>query len=115
MLMIIRGVNVFPSQVEAVLMTMSEASPHYQLVIRREHNLDTLEVKVEIDEKNWSDSIRVLEGIRKRIEANIKSMLGSPPSSSWWNPTLSNVRKGKRNELSTCAEARAETEVSEKW
>jgi phenylacetate-CoA ligase len=69
-------VNVFPSQVEAVLMTMSEASPHYQLVIRREHNLDTLEVKVEIDEKNWSDSIRVLEGIRKRIEANIKSMLG---------------------------------------
>jgi phenylacetate-CoA ligase len=45
-------------------------------VIRRENNLDTLEVKVEIDEKNWSDSIRVLEGIRKRIEANIKSMLG---------------------------------------
>jgi phenylacetate-CoA ligase len=75
-MLIIRGVNVFPSQVEAVLMTMSEASPHYQLVIRREHNLDTLEVKVEIDEKNWSDSIRVLEGIRKRIEANIKSMLG---------------------------------------
>ncbi|HHU25091.1 MAG TPA: phenylacetate--CoA ligase [Bacteroidales bacterium] len=75
-MLIIRGVNVFPSQVEAVLMTMSETSPHYQLVIRRENNLDTLEVKVEIDEKNWSDSIRVLEGIRKRIEANIKSMLG---------------------------------------
>ncbi len=75
-MLIIRGVNVFPSQVEAVLMSMSEASPHYQLVIRRENNLDTLEVKVEIDEKNWSDSIRVLEGIRKRIEVNIKSMLG---------------------------------------
>jgi len=59
-----------------VLMSMSGTSPHYQLVIRREKNLDTLEVKVEIDEKNWSDSIRVLEGIRKQIEANIKSMLG---------------------------------------
>ncbi|HHU96561.1 MAG TPA: phenylacetate--CoA ligase [Petrimonas sp.] len=75
-MLIIRGVNVFPSQVEAVLMSMSGTSPHYQLVIRREKNLDTLEVKVEIDEKNWSDSIRVLEGIRKQIEANIKSMLG---------------------------------------
>ncbi len=75
-MLIIRGVNVFPSQVEAVLMSMSGTSPHYQLVIRRENNLDTLEVKVEIDEKNWSDSIRVLEGIRKRIEVNIKSMLG---------------------------------------
>ncbi len=75
-MLIIRGVNVFPSQVESVLMDMSETSPHYQLVIRRENNLDTLEVRVEIDEKNWSDSIRELERIRKRIDANIKSMLG---------------------------------------
>ncbi len=75
-MLIIRGVNVFPSQVESVLMEMSETSPHYQLIIRRENNLDTLEVLVEIDEKNWSDSIRELEGIRRRIEHNIKSMLG---------------------------------------
>lgn len=75
-MLIIRGVNVFPSQVESVLMEMSETSPHYQLIVRRENNLDTLEVLVEIDEKNWSDSIRELEGIRRRIDHNIKSLLG---------------------------------------
>lgn len=75
-MLIIRGVNVFPSQVESVLMEMSETSPHYQLIVRRENNLDTLEVLVEIDEKNWSDSIRELEGIRRRIDQNIKSLLG---------------------------------------
>ena len=75
-MLIIRGVNVFPSQVESVLMEMTETSPHYQLIIRRENNLDTLEILVEIDEKNWSDSIRELEGIRQRIDHNIKSALG---------------------------------------
>lgn len=75
-MLIIRGVNVFPSQVESVLMEMSETSPHYQLIVRRENNLDTLEVLVEIDEMNWSDSIRELEGIRGRIDHNIKSLLG---------------------------------------
>ena len=75
-MLIIRGVNVFPSQIESVLMEMSETTPHYQLIIRRENNLDTLEVLVEIDEKNWSDSIRELEGIRHRIDHNIKSTLG---------------------------------------
>lgn len=74
-MLIIRGVNVFPSQIESVLMEMSETTPHYQLIIRRENNLDTLEVLVEIDEKNWSDSIRELEGIRNRIDHNIKSTL----------------------------------------
>ena len=75
-MLIIRGVNIFPSQVESVLMEISETTPHYQLIIKRENNLDTLEILVEIDEKSWSDSIRELEGIRSRIDQNIKSMLG---------------------------------------
>lgn len=75
-MLIIRGVNVFPSQVESVLMEESVTSTHYQLIVRRENNLDTLEVQVEIDERNWSDSIRELEKIRRRIEHNIKSLLG---------------------------------------
>ncbi|MFA6701478.1 MAG: phenylacetate--CoA ligase [Dysgonamonadaceae bacterium] len=75
-MLIIRGVNVFPSQVESVLMDMTETTPHYQLIIRRENNLDILEILVEIDEKNWSDSIRELEGIRRQIDQNIKSLLG---------------------------------------
>lgn len=75
-MLIIRGVNIFPSQVESVLMEISETTPHYQLIIKRENNLDTLEILVEIDEKSWSDSIRELEGIRSRIDQNVKSMLG---------------------------------------
>lgn len=75
-MLIIRGVNVFPSQVESVLMEMEETSPHYQIIVNREHNLDTMEIRVELDEKSWSDSIRELEGIRRRIDQNIKSLLG---------------------------------------
>ena len=55
---------------------MEEASPHYQLIIGRENNLDTMEIRVEINERFWSDSIRELEGIRRRIDHNIKSLLG---------------------------------------
>jgi phenylacetate-CoA ligase len=75
-MLIIRGVNVFPSQVESVLMEIAETTPHYQLIIRRDNNLDTMEIRVEINEENWSDSIRELEGIRRRIDHNIKSLLG---------------------------------------
>ncbi|QRX63204.1 phenylacetate--CoA ligase [Dysgonomonadaceae bacterium zrk40] len=75
-MLIIRGVNVFPSQVESVLMEIAETTPHYQLIVRREHNLDTLEIRVEVDQQNWSDSIRELEGIRRRIDHSIRSLLG---------------------------------------
>jgi phenylacetate-CoA ligase len=75
-MLIIRGVNIFPSQVEAVLMEMVETSPHYQLIVNRENNLDILEIRVEINEHFWSDSIRELEKIRRRIDRNITSVLG---------------------------------------
>ena len=75
-MLIIRGVNVFPSQVESVLMEMDETTPHYPLIVRRDHTLDTLEIRVEVDQQNWSDSIRELEGIRRRIDHNIRSLLG---------------------------------------
>ena len=75
-MLIIRGVNVFPSQVESVLLEMSETKPHYLLVVDRENNLDTLEIQVEIDEQFFSDEVKVLEGLRQRIKANIASLLG---------------------------------------
>jgi len=75
-MLIIRGVNVFPSQVEAVLLEMNEASPHYQLVVERENNLDSLEIKVEINEHYWSDEIKIIEGLRKQIQHSISSTLG---------------------------------------
>ncbi len=75
-MLIIRGVNVFPSQIESVLLEMSETKPHYLLVVDRENNLDTLEIRVEIDEQFFSDEVKELEGLRKRIKANIASILG---------------------------------------
>ena len=75
-MLIIRGVNVFPSQVESVLLEMSETKPHYLLVVDRENNLDILEIQVEIEEQFFSDEIKELEGLRQRIKANIASTLG---------------------------------------
>lgn len=98
-MLIIRGVNVFPSQVESVLMDMSETTPHYQLIVRRENNLDTLEILVEIDQKNWSDSIRELEGIRRRIENNIKSMLGIGAKIRLVEPNTIERSEGKANRV----------------
>ncbi len=75
-MLIIRGVNVFPSQVESVLLEMSETKPHYVLVVERENNLDILEIQVEIEEQFFSDEIKELEGLRQRIKVNIASTLG---------------------------------------
>jgi phenylacetate-CoA ligase len=75
-MLIIRGVNVFPSQIESVLLEMSETEPHYQLIIERDGSLDVLKLLVEIQEQFFSDEIRELEGLRKKITANIQSTLG---------------------------------------
>jgi phenylacetate-CoA ligase len=74
-MLIIRGVNVFPSQIEAVLMDMDQVEPHYQLVVEREGTLDTLTVLVEVGEKAFSDEIRDLQKLEKEISHNIKETL----------------------------------------
>jgi phenylacetate-CoA ligase len=75
-MLIIRGVNVFPSQIESVLMQVEGVEPHYQLIVDREENLDTLEVQVEVNEKVFSDEVKQLERLEKRIEKEIKEMFG---------------------------------------
>jgi len=75
-MLIIRGVNVFPSQIESVLMQIEGVEPHYLLIVDREGNLDTLEVQVEVNEKLFSDEIKQLERLEKRIEKDIKEMFG---------------------------------------
>ncbi len=75
-MLIIRGVNVFPSQIESVLLEMSETEPHYQLIVEREGNLDILKLLVEVQEQFFSDEIRILQGLRKKITHNIQSTLG---------------------------------------
>ncbi len=75
-MLIIRGVNVFPSQVESVLMTIEGVEPHYQLIVTREGSLDVLEVQVEVNESVFSDQIKGLEGLARKIEREIKDLLG---------------------------------------
>jgi phenylacetate-CoA ligase len=75
-MLIIRGVNVFPSQIESVLVGIEEAEPHYQLILRREGSLDTLEVQVEVSERFFSDEIKELEGLQQKIRNEIESVLG---------------------------------------
>jgi len=75
-MLIIRGVNVFPSQIESVLLEMSETAPHYLLIVEREGNLDTLKLMVEVQEQFFSDEIKQLEALRKKITHKLQSTLG---------------------------------------
>jgi len=75
-MLIIRGVNVFPSQVEHVLLGVDGVEPHYQIVVDRDGNLDTMQVQVEVSEGVFSDEIRVLENLTKHIQKEIKDLLG---------------------------------------
>jgi|UniRef100_A0A7C3WRV6 phenylacetate-CoA ligase len=74
-MLIIRGVNVFPSQIESVLMEFPGLAPHYQLIVEREGHLDTLEVAVEVDEATFSDEVKELQTLAQRIERQIKDYL----------------------------------------
>jgi phenylacetate-CoA ligase len=73
---IIRGVNVFPSQVEAALLKVEGTLPHYQIVLTREKGLDEMEVQVEVTPQFFSDQIRGLESLQARLESAIEHTLG---------------------------------------
>ncbi len=75
-MLIIRGVNVFPSQVEAALVEVEEVTPHYMMIVDRVNNLDTLEVQVELDQKYYTDEIRVIEALTRKISHVIQQALG---------------------------------------
>lgn len=75
-MLIIRGVNIFPSQVENVLLQMQGAEPHYQLVVTREGAMDHLEIRIEVSENLFSDEMRKLHTFRDEIKHKIDSALG---------------------------------------
>lgn len=72
----IRGVNVFPSQIESVLMGFDQIAPHYQLVVTRENFSDALEVKVELADSSLLENYGELENLQKKIHHNLKTVLG---------------------------------------
>lgn len=75
-MLIIRGVNVFPSQVESILLEIGETEPHYLLVVDRKGSLDTLEVQVELSPQMFSDRVRSLESLGNLIRQEIDNVLG---------------------------------------
>jgi phenylacetate-CoA ligase len=75
-MLIIRGVNLFPSQVETVLLEISETKPHYLLIVERQNNLDSLELKVEVEEDFFQDKISELQTLRQKIQHAVESATG---------------------------------------
>lgn len=75
-MIIIRGVNVFPSMVESILLKIPGIEPQYQLVVERRNNLDRLEVQVEVSERIFSDEVRKMEELEARISRELNSGLG---------------------------------------
>ena len=73
-MLIIRGINVFPSQVEHVLLDL-KMPPNYLIVVDRKNNLDTMEVQVEMTQESFSDTVKDLEGIERRIASALDSTL----------------------------------------
>ncbi len=75
-MLIIRGVNVFPSQIETVLMEVEGTEPHYQIIVDRKGALDDIEVMVEVNEEIFSDELKVLNSLSQRIRDRMRSVLG---------------------------------------
>ena len=94
-MLIIRGVNVFPSQVEAALVDVEEVTPHYMMIVDRENNLDTLEIQVEIDVKYYTDEIKGIEKLTKKIAGVIQQALGISAKIKLMGPNTLKRSEGK--------------------
>ena len=75
-MLIIRGVNVFPSQVEAALLEMGETTPNYMMIVDRVDHQDTLEVQVEVNESYFDDDMRGLDNLSNKVKTVLKQALG---------------------------------------
>jgi phenylacetate-CoA ligase len=94
-MLIIRGVNLFTSQVESVLLEMSEIKPHYLLIVDRINNLDSLELKVEVDEEFFQDKISQLEALRQKLQENLENSLGLSIKVTLVEPKMIERSEGK--------------------
>ena len=78
-MLIIHGVNVFPSQIEACLMKVPEIAPHYMIELSSTDTMDRFELKVEVTAETFSDSVAAMEAVRRRVAASIKEIVGLSP------------------------------------
>lgn len=94
-MLIIRGVNIFPAQVEEVLLRVQGVEPHYQLIVDRQGNMDTLDVEVEMSEALFSDEVKTVMALERRIEHELKAALNIQTKVSLVNPKTIARSEGK--------------------
>lgn len=94
-MLIIRGVNVFPSQVESVILEMPEFEPHYLIVVDRVNNIDTFQVQVEVKPEFYSDEINKLLELKKKITLRLQSVIGLQPDLKIVEPRSIERSQGK--------------------
>ncbi|MBQ1581447.1 MAG: phenylacetate--CoA ligase, partial [Prevotella sp.] len=75
-MLILRGVNVFPTQIEAVILSLKEFEPHYLLTVDRVNNTDTAELKVEVKEEYFCDEMAQMVKLQKKLEGELRSVIG---------------------------------------
>jgi phenylacetate-CoA ligase len=94
-IIIIKGVNVFPSQVESILVEVDGVEPSYQIIVDRVEGVDTLEVKVEVNERVFSDEIKILQNISSKIERKIREIIGVTAKVKLVAPESLHPKEGK--------------------
>lgn len=91
----IRGVNVFPSQIEEILLNIEECGPHYEIIVGRKNHSDTLEIKVEVSTDKLMDSYKALEGLERKVKDQIRTVLGLDAKVSLQSPNSLQRFEGK--------------------
>lgn len=94
-MLIIRGVNVFPSQIESVLLDIEETEPHYRIIVDREDTMDELEIQVEVNQEIFSDEIKQLEELKKKIAYEINNTLNLRAKITLVEPKTLKRQQGK--------------------
>jgi phenylacetate-CoA ligase len=94
-MLIIRGVNVFPSQVESVILEMPEFEPHYLIIVDRVDNTDTFQVQVEVRQEYYSDEMNKMLALKKKITSRLQSVIGLQPDIKIVEPRSIERSQGK--------------------
>ena len=94
-MLIIRGVNVFPSQIEAALLKVEQTLPHYQIIVRREREMDEMEIRIEVTAEVFSDRVSEIERIAKRLSHAVESTTGIRAKISLVEPQTIQRSEGK--------------------
>ena len=98
-MLVIKGVNVFPSQIESALLELGETKPYYLIIVDRVGSMDSFEVWVEVEERFFSDEIKDLENLRNKISAHLSRAIGLKTKVKLVEPKTIERTSGKSNRV----------------